>query len=175
MSSGFGGSLSAGMVEGFDESFDELFEHVAASVACTPEKDAAFLRWRYGPGSPQFPVTVLAVKEGETLLGYAVLMVTSSGQAATCSTSLCSRIAATWRAAPGIDAFLSGGRSTNRTIQIPRFATTHRSSDLRRLGLFHRKGRRNSLLVKLADPTLHEMANDTANWPYTLGDGEGSF
>ncbi len=98
MSSGFGGSLSAGMVEGFDESFDELFEHVAASVACTPEKDAAFLRWRYGPGSPQFPVTVLAVKEGETLLGYAVLMVTSSGQAATCSTSLCSRIAATWRA-----------------------------------------------------------------------------
>ncbi len=98
MSSGFGGSLSAGMVEGFDESFDELFEHVAASVACTPEKDAAFLRWRYGPGSPQFPVTVLAVKEGETLLGYAVLMMTSSGQAATCSTSLCSRIAATWRA-----------------------------------------------------------------------------
>ncbi|MCA1715975.1 MAG: GNAT family N-acetyltransferase, partial [Actinobacteria bacterium] len=80
LSSGFGGGLRVGMVEGFDESFDELFENVAASVPCVPEKDAAFLRWRYGPGSPQFPVTVLAVKEGEALLGYAVLMVNSTGQ-----------------------------------------------------------------------------------------------
>jgi hypothetical protein len=80
LGSGVGGGLKAGVVEGFDESFDELFEKVAAGVACVPEKDAAFLRWRYGPGSPQFPVTVLGVKGGETLLGYAVLMVNSTGQ-----------------------------------------------------------------------------------------------
>ncbi|HZY64425.1 MAG TPA: hypothetical protein VFE21_00885, partial [Rubrobacteraceae bacterium] len=47
----------------FDESFDELFEVVAASVPCTAERDAAFLRWRYGSGSPQHPLTVLGVKE----------------------------------------------------------------------------------------------------------------
>ncbi len=72
--------MKAEVIEGFDESFDELFEKVAAGVPCMPEKDASFLRWRYGPGSPQFPVTVLAVKEGEILLGYAVLMVNSTGQ-----------------------------------------------------------------------------------------------
>jgi hypothetical protein len=80
LGSGFGGGLRVEVIERFDESFDELFEKVAASVPCVPEKDAAFLRWRYGPGSPQFPVTVLGVKSGETLLGYAVLIVASMGQ-----------------------------------------------------------------------------------------------
>ena len=177
LSSGFGGSLSVGMVEGFDVSFDELFKHVAASVACTPEKGAAFLRWRYGPGSPQFPVTVLAVKEGETLLGYAVLMVTSSGQdgyVLDLTMLPDRRDVARALLRESIRFFRGAG------VQIVRYrflesATTVRSSDLRRLGFFHRKGRRNSLLVKLANPTLHEMANDTANWSYTLGDGEGSF
>src|SRR5215207_6096071 len=80
LGSGVGGGLKVEMVEEFDESFDELFEKVAAGVPCVPEKDSTFLRWRYGPGSPQFPVAVLAVKGGETLLGYAVLMVNSTGQ-----------------------------------------------------------------------------------------------
>jgi hypothetical protein len=86
------------------------------------------------------------------------------------------RVAATWRT------LLRGSICFFRVagVQIVRYrflesATTHRSSDLRRLGFFHRKGRRNSLLVKLEDPTLHEMANDATNWSYTLGDGEGSF
>src|SRR5829696_10325184 len=71
--------LRVEVLEGFDETFDELFESVAAGVACVPEKDAAFLRWRYGPGSPQSPVTVLGVREGQTLLGYAVLDSTADG------------------------------------------------------------------------------------------------
>ena len=40
------------VLEGFDEAFDELFESVAAAVPCVVEKDVAFLRWLYGPGSP---------------------------------------------------------------------------------------------------------------------------
>src|SRR5215217_2313909 len=71
--------LRVEVLEGFDETFDELFESVAAGVACVPEKDAAFLRWRYGPSSPNSPVTVLGVREGETLLGYAVLWVKVAG------------------------------------------------------------------------------------------------
>src|SRR5918998_1822899 len=71
--------LRVEVLEGFDETFDEFFDSVAAAVACVPEKDAAFLRWRYGPGSPQSPVTVLGVREGVTLLGYAVLRVTKEG------------------------------------------------------------------------------------------------
>jgi hypothetical protein len=43
------------------------------------------------------------------------------------------------------------------------------------MGFFYRKGRSNSLLVKFAEPKAHEMANDIANWSYTVGDGEGSF
>jgi hypothetical protein len=117
------------------------------------------------------------VKEGETLLGYAVLMVTSSGQdgyVLDLTTLPDRREVARALLRESIRFFRGAG------VQIVRYrflesATTPRSSDLRRLGFFHRKGRRNSLLVKLADPTLHEMSNDTANWSYTLGDGEGSF
>jgi hypothetical protein len=53
--------------------------------------------------------------------------------------------------------------------------TSPRSSDLRRLGFFYRKGRRHSLLVKFADQALHRIANDVASWSYTVGDGEASF
>jgi hypothetical protein len=104
------------VIEGFRRVLRRAVREGRASVPCVPEKDAAFLRWRYGPGSPQFPVTVLAVKKGETLLGYAVLMVTSSVRTDTCSTSATLPDAATWRsAAPGVDPFLSGARSTDRT------------------------------------------------------------
>ena len=70
---GFGGDLEVEEIDEFDDSFDDLFERVAAVVPCTAEKDAAFLRWRYGPGSPQAPVTVLGVRSGGRMLGYAVL------------------------------------------------------------------------------------------------------
>ncbi len=53
--------------------------------------------------------------------------------------------------------------------------TTLQTSDVRRLGFFYRKGRRHTLLVKFADRVLHQTAHDTANWSYTVGDGEGSF
>ena len=75
----FGAGLEVEVLDGFDASFDELFESVAAAVPCVPEKDAAFLRWRYGPDSPQSPVTVLGVRDKEALLGYAVLRVTREG------------------------------------------------------------------------------------------------
>ena len=71
--------LRVEVLEGFDNTFDELFESVAAAVPCVPEKDAAFLRWRYGPSSPQSGVTVLGTKEGDTLLGFAVLNSTADG------------------------------------------------------------------------------------------------
>ncbi|MCA1729094.1 MAG: GNAT family N-acetyltransferase [Actinobacteria bacterium] len=177
LSSVFGGGLRAEVIEGFDESFDELFEKVAAGVPCVPEKDSAFLRWRYGPGSPQFPVTILGVKGGETLLGYAVLMVTSTGQDGNVLdlTTLPERYdVARTLLRESVRFFRRAG------VQIVRYRflespNSPRSSDLRRLGFFHRKGRRNSLLVKFADRGLHKTANDTANWAYTVGDGEASF
>jgi hypothetical protein len=142
-----------------------------------PEKDSAFLRWRYGPGSPQFPVTVLGVKEGETLLGYAVLMVTMTGQDGNVldlTTLPERRDVARALLRESVRFFRRVG------VQIVRYrflesATSPRSSDLRRLGFFYRKGRRHSLLVKFADRDLHNTANDTANWSYTVGDGEASF
>ncbi len=177
LGSGVGGGLKAEVIEGFDESFDELFEKVAASVPCVAEKDAAFLRWRYGPGSPQFPVTVLAVKKGETLLGYAVLMVNSTGQDGNVldlSVLPGRRDVAQTLLRESVRYFRRAG------VQIVRYRflespTTPRSSDLRRLGFFFRKGRSHSLLVKFADRGLHKVANEAANWAYTVGDGEASF
>ena len=177
LSSGFGGDLRAEVLKGFDGSFDELFEKIASKVPCVPEKDSAFLHWRYGPGSPQFPVTVLGVKEEETLLGYAVLMVTSTGQDGNVldlTTLPERRDVARALLRESVRFFRRVG------VQIVRYrflesSTSPRSSDLRRLGFFYRKGRRHSLLVKFADRDLHNTANETANWSYTVGDGEASF
>jgi hypothetical protein len=177
LGSGVGGGLKAEVIEGFDESFDELFEKVAAGVPCVPEKDAAFLRWRYGPGSPQFPATVLAVKKGETLLGYAVLMVNSTGQDGNVldlSVLPGRRDVAQTLLRESVRFFRRAG------VQIVRYrflesGTTPRSSDLRRLGFFFRKARSHSLLVKFADSGLHKVAHDATNWAYTVGDGEASF
>ena len=60
---GFGGDVEVEAIVHFDASFDELFESVAAALPCVPEKDASFLQWRYGPASPQYPVTVIGVKD----------------------------------------------------------------------------------------------------------------
>src|SRR5919202_2804477 len=177
LSRGFGDDLRAEVIEEFDESFDELFEKVASKVPCVPEKDSAFLRWRYGPGSPQFPVTVLGVKEGDTLLGYAVLMVTSTGQDGNVldlTTLPERRDVARALLRESVRFFRRAG------VQIVRYRflespTSPQSSDLRRLGFFYRRGRCNSLLVKFADSELHKTANHIANWSYTVGDGEASF
>ncbi len=177
LGSGVGGGLKAEVIEGFDGSFDELFEKVAASVPCVPEKDSSFLHWRYGPGSPQFPVTVLAVKEGETLLGYALLMVNSTGQDGNVldlSVLPGRRDVAQALLRESVRFFRRAG------VQIVRYRflespTSPSSSDLRRLGFFFRKARSHSLLVKFADSGLHKVAHDDTNWAYTVGDGEASF
>lgn len=173
----FGGPLEVEEIERFDESFDDLFERVAAVVPCLPEKDAAFLRWRYGPGSPQEPVTVLGVRVLGRLLGYAVLRDASKGQDGYVLDLMC---------LPGRrDVARALLRETVRYfretgVQIIRYrfvdsATAARSGDLVRLGFLPRKGRRNYLLVKFADTGRHEMALDLANWSYNIGDGEASF
>lgn len=177
LGSAFGTALKVEKLGGFDESFDELFERVAASVPCNTERDAAFLRWRYGPGSPQAPLTVLGVKGGETLLGYVVLKVASTGQDVyvfdlTTLPGRCDVARALLREVIRY--------SRQRGVQIVRYRflespTSARSGDLRRLGYFRRRGRNNNLLVRFADRGLHETAREAANWSYTVGDGEATF
>jgi hypothetical protein len=173
--------LRVEVLEGFDETFDELFESVAASVPCVPEKDAAFLRWRYGPSSPQSPVTVLGVRQGETLLGYAVLWVKAGGDTPRYASDLLDLMTR-----PGRDdvarALLKGAiehfaRAGTYIIRY-RFLespTSPRAKDVWRLGFLLRNERRHTLLVKFADHNLHKAASDTAKWSYTTGDGEASF
>jgi len=165
------------VLDGFDAPFDELFESVAAAVPCVPEKDAAFLRWRYGPGAPQHPVTILGVKEGGTLLGYAVLRVTKEGDNGYLL-DLTTR--------PGrhdvARALLRDAvrHFALRGVYIIRYRflaspVSLRPKDLWRLGFFPRNERRHTLLVKFADHGLHKTALDAANWSYNAGDGEMSF
>jgi hypothetical protein len=139
LSRGFGDRSRVEVLEGFDESFDELFEKIAAQVPCVPEKDSAFLRWRYGPGSPQTPVTILGVREGEDLLGYAVLGVTVENLEGFRDAYILDLVALPGRlytrprgapgtprrstgAARGGGALLQEGRGAPRQVPVPRVA-----------------------------------------------------
>ena len=177
LGSSFGGDLAVETLDGFDDSFDDLFERIAAVVPCLAEKDAAFLRWRYGPGSPQGPVTVLGVRSRGRLLGYAVLKAASHGQDGYILDLM---------ALPGRqDVVQSLLRETVRSfrrmgVQIIRYrflesAASPGPTELRRFGFFYRKRRRYKLLVKFTDTCLHETARDLVNWAHAIGDGEASF
>jgi hypothetical protein len=169
--------LKVEVLEGFDETFDELFESVAAAVACVSEKDAAFLRWRYGPSSPQSGVTVFGVREGETLLGYAVLYSTADGDTGyvldlTIRPGRCDVARALLHGVVHHFRRLRAHSVRYRLLQSP---SSPQLSDLRRLGFFLWSKRRSSLLVKFTDSELHEIAKDIAHWSYSFGDSEGSF
>jgi hypothetical protein len=177
LGSGFAPDLEVEVLDGFDDSFDDLFERVAAVVPCTAEKDAAFLHWRYGPGSPQAPVTVLGVRSGGRVLGYAVLKTAFHGQ---------DGYILDLTTLPGrqdvVRALLREiVRSFSRMgVQIIRYRfvespTSPRSADLRRLGFFYRRGRRHKLLVKFADRSLRETTGDLINWSLSFGDSEAGF
>jgi hypothetical protein len=184
-SNGFADDLTVEVMEAFDASFDELFEAIVPGVPCIPEKDAAFLRWRYGPGSPQYPVTVLGVRDGDVLLGYTVLRVHSQDKKGSSYTAgylldLATRpgrhdvARALLRQAA--DQFKREGAYIVR-YQFLESPTSARSSDLLRSGFFRHNGdeTRQVLLVRLADQDLHKAAMDPTNWSYTTGDGEASF
>jgi hypothetical protein len=174
----FSGNLKVEVLEKFDESFDVLFEKVAALAPCLPEKDAAFLRWRYGPGSPAYPVvTVLGVRGREGLLGYAVLGIHHKEQ---------DGYPLDLVTLPGRSdvarALLRETTRFFRRVKVPiiryRYLdspATPRPGDLRRFGFYPRKGRSNVLLVKFKDQGLHEAAKDLGNWAYNIGDGEATF
>jgi len=177
LGNGLGGGLEVETLDSFDDSFDDLFERVATVVPCTAEKDAAFLRWRYGPGSPQFPVTVLGVRSGGRMLGYAVLRTAFHGQ---------DGYILDLTALPGRqDVVRALLRETVRSfrrmgVQIIRYRfiespTSPRSADLQRLGFFYRRGRRHKLLTKFADEGLRETTGDLVNWSMSFGDGEAGF
>jgi hypothetical protein len=172
-----GGDLEVEALDGFDDSFDDLFERVAAVVPCTAEKDAAFLRWRYGPGSPQAPVTVLGVRARGRMLGYAVLKAAFHGQ---------DGYILDLTTLPGRqDVVRALLRETVRSfsrmgVQIIRYRfvespTSPRSADLRRLGFFYRRGRRHKLLTKFADTSLRETTGDLVNWSLSFGDSEAGY
>jgi hypothetical protein len=170
------GSLKAETLDGFDEPFDELFESIAASVPCVPEKNARFLQWRYGPGSPQEPVLILGVWDGSTLLGYAALSVSSNqtGHVLDLTVRPGRRDVAQSILGEAIRRFAREGVRgvAYRFLESP---TSPRAKDLWRLGFLPNNRGRHKLLVKFADHGPHEAASDPNNWSYAIGDGEASF
>jgi hypothetical protein len=177
----FGARSRVEVLEGFDESFDELFEKIASRVSCVPEKNSAFLRWRYGPGSPQTPVTILGVREGDELLGYAVLGVTVKSAAGFRDAYILDLVSLPGRhdvaralLGEAVRFFRKAGVPLvrYRYLESP---TSPSSNDLVRFGFFPRKGRNNRLLVKFKDPGFHKVARHIANWSYSIGDGEATF
>jgi hypothetical protein len=177
LSRGFGGGLEVEKLDSFDDSFDDLFERVAAVVPCTAEKDAAFLRWRYGTGSPQAPVTALGVRSGGRMLGYAVLRTAFHGQ---------DGYILDLTTLPGrqdvVRALLSETVRAFREmgVQIIRYRfvespTSPGYTDLLRLGFFRRRGRSHKLLTRFTDKELRQTTGDLVNWSMSFGDGEAGF
>ncbi len=183
----FGGRLSAQVVGEPDDSFDELCEAVAGAVPCVVEKDSTFLRWRYGPGSPQWPVTILAVNDGASVLGYAVLHLSGQGDGSILDLTtrpgrrdvtralLREVIAHSWRA--GVYAI---------RYRFTPSSTAPSPGVLTRLGFLSRNDRRlplpglgrssrHRLFVRFIDPGTHAVAREPANWAYSLGDGEAGL
>jgi hypothetical protein len=175
--SGFGSALEAKVFEEFDEFFDRLFENIAATVPCLAEKDAAFLRWRYGPGSPQAPVTVLGIRDEDGLVGYAVLQVTSRppiyGYVLDLTTLPGRYDVAAVLLRESVEHFIQSEVYGIR-YQFLESPISPLPRDLWRLGFFHERDP-NTLLLKFADPNLHATACNPANWGYSAGDGEASF
>ena len=177
LGSGFGGDLEVETLDRFDDSFDDLFERVAAVVSCTAEKDAAFLRWRYGPGSPQAPVTVLGVRSRGRMLGYAVLKAAFHDQ----DGYILDLTTLPGRQDVARALLRETVRSFSRMgVQIIRYRfvespTSPRSADLWRMGFFYRRGRRHKLLTKFADTSLRETTGDLVNWSLSFGDSEAGF
>ena len=172
-----GQNLEVHEADDFDDSFDELFEKIAVVVPCVPEKDASFLRWRYGPGSPQYPAKVLVVRGGPGLLGYAVLKTLHTGEDGFIMDLTVlpgHREAARALLRESVRYFRENGVHIIRFRYLPSPASPDRD-DLGRLGFFHRKGRRNWLLVGFADEGLRALGTDSANWSYNVGDGEATF
>jgi len=169
--------LRAEVLEEFDEFFDQLFESVAAAVPCVPEKDAAFLRWRYGPHSPQASATILGVRDQERLLGYAVLWATVSGD----DGYLLDLTTLPRRHAVARLLLRESTRQLRRMgvrsirYQFVESSTSPLTKDVWRLGFFLSNKRRATLLAKFTDLGLHTAALDLANWSYTFGDGEATF
>ena len=174
---GQGKNLEVHEAEAFDEAFDEFFEKVATVMPCVPEKDAAFLKWRYGPGSPQYPARVLVVRGGRGLLGYAVLKTLHTGEdgfVMDLTVLPGHREAARALLRESVRYFRKSGVHIIRYRYLPSPTSPDRD-DLRRLGFFHRRGRRNWLLVWFADERLHALGMDATNWSYNVGDGEATF
>ncbi len=177
LSRGYGGGLEVEELESFDESFDGFFEKVAAVIPCVPEKDSTFLNWRHGPGSPQGPVKILAVRRAQGLLGYAILKVASTGEDGyilDLTTLPGYRQAARALLRESVRFFREEGIHIirYRFLESP---TSPQAEDLKRLGFFYRKGRGNNLLVQFADDGLHKTSLDLDNWSYSIGDGEATF
>jgi hypothetical protein len=176
-----GDNLKVKVLKGFDESFDELFEKIASVVPCIPEKDAMFLRWRYGPSSPQALPTILGVRDEEGLLGYAVLQVPTVTRGGFRDANILDLTSLPGRRdvtrvllREAIHHFRRAGAQSVK-CQFLDSPTSPRRRDLLRLGFFLSSKRRDTLLVKFADRSLHRVANDIVNWSYCIGDGEASF
>lgn len=182
-----GRSVPITVLNGFDDRFDDLLARVGAGVPCTVQKDAAFLNWRYGAGSPQHVPAILVVLSGGSLLGYAIMRSTKDGDAYLMDLT----------ASPGrpdvarglLHGVVDQARQAGAAFLRYRFVASPTSPSARalaRLGFLNRDGsrytlpglrtdRRHTLLVRFADEDTHSIASGINHWSYNIGDGEVSF
>jgi hypothetical protein len=180
------GGADVAVAEAIGDEFDDLAEAVASGVACAPVRDSAFLRWRYGPGTPQAGVVVLAARTGRSLVGYAVactssrregylLDVTIRPGSGDVARPLLARAALElWRRGVFVvryRAVTSAASPSVGDLQATGFRIAPASSPAAGTGA----GPRRELLVRFADANRQALAARRENWSYNFGDSETSF
>jgi hypothetical protein len=164
-------------VGAFDGRFDDFFQRLAASVPATLVRDARFLRWRYGPDSPQGDSrAAVARSDGDGLLGYVIYYLSRepsrTGYVMDLQTLPPDNVeAASALLDHAVKALRKAGawKVSIRHLESP-YVMPRRV--LLRHGFLPRGG--HELFVRLKDESLTETAYTGTNWDLSYGDMEAS-
>src|SRR5262249_17132452 len=154
------------------------FEMTLAHASISLIRNAAYLTWRYGPGSPHAGarIGVIPDRSGE-LVGYVVAWTSPSNEKA----GVIFDLHAMPRPPPETFSALltvpsrrirSEGGRVARMQWIP--GPTSAPLAVLRANHFVKRAQRHELLVKFQDEAAHAAALDPSIWSYSYGDAEAS-
>jgi hypothetical protein len=180
------GAVSFSETADFDERFDPLLARALGESSVTIERDRGYLRWRWGPGSPQAARRLAVAQDpGGDLLGYAVFMRSPgrnrTGQLFDVQYDPAQTPEAISRVLSGLLGYVV--RQLRRdgawSIRTYRFGSRAPQVDaaLKHWGFISRESPtlRLRLLVGAADPERLKLLSDAGSWGFSWGDCELSY
>ncbi len=159
----------------FDDRFDILAKDIANSTGIAPNKDSAYLNWKYVT-RPDLNVAILASRDDDSkLTGFAVVIEPDPIY----HTSIIAELAVVNNDTKIIKCLLDNAIDYARSCRANRIAavaTQNEYSSAFRSRLFVPRGSPEPLFVALADRSSNtSLITKICNWHMSLGDSEGPF